>query len=113
MDDKLKEWADCLALWAQQKIAISEVWVFGSRARGTHHTNSDLDIAVRVVGDKDRRFNIWHGIFPEWKKELQKLLPVKVDLRLLDDEIPEDDKVLPAVRREGIRIFRREEERVT
>jgi predicted nucleotidyltransferase len=112
MDGKLKEWIDCLAVWAPQKTEISEVWVFGSRARGTHNDNSDLDLAVGVVGDKDMRFNIWFWDFPYWQKELQKLLPVRVDLRLLDTEIPEDDKVLPAVRREGIYVFRREEERV-
>ena len=113
MDKKLKNWTDRLAIWAQQKAEISEVWIFGSRARGAHHDNSDLDVAVSVLGDKDRRFNIWFWNFGEWKNELQNALPVKIDLSLLDAEIPEKDKVLPAVKREGVRVYRREEERVT
>jgi predicted nucleotidyltransferase len=105
-------WVQKLRVWAAQKSEIREVWIFGSRAHGDHRADSDIDIAVGIVGDKERRFNIWYWTFPEWKEELQKLLPIKADLRLLDAEIPEDDKVIPAVRSEGIDVFRREEERV-
>jgi predicted nucleotidyltransferase len=109
MDSELATWLANLEEWAANKASISEVWIFGSRARGTHQGDSDLDVAVSVLGARDIRFNIWFWQFPKWRGELQALLPVAIDLRLLDSEIPENDKVLPAVRKEGIQVFQRQQ----
>lgn len=43
---------------ADQAAARSLV-LFGSRSRGHSHTESDLDIAVRFVGSRDRALERW------------------------------------------------------
>ncbi len=64
-----------IARWGQRKPEISEIWIFGSRARRDNCANSDLDIAISLLGDRDRRFNVWFWQFENWRLELQALLP--------------------------------------
>ena len=36
----------CLGMWADQRGYVDRVWVFGSRVRGDHREDSDLDILI-------------------------------------------------------------------
>jgi predicted nucleotidyltransferase len=61
--------------WAAVNSVIERVHIFGSRARGTHRPDSDLDIAVEhgvLPGDGD---HFTTGLFghAEWQSELQPL----------------------------------------
>jgi len=44
----LKLVADQVGEWAQLQEPIVRLWFFGSRTRGTHSTESDLDIAFEI-----------------------------------------------------------------
>ena len=35
--------------WASSRSAIRRLWIYGSRARGDAHPNSDLDVALELV----------------------------------------------------------------
>ena len=45
----LKSLANVIAQWADQRPAIEQVYIFGSRVRGGALPDSDLDIAIEFV----------------------------------------------------------------
>src|SRR5215208_6814654 len=109
MNQDLDYWSSKLALWARDKREISELWLFGSRMRGDHRKDSDLDIAVIMAGENEGdRLGNWIALAEEWEEELKALVPVAIDLDLGDADISEK-VVAPALKREGVRIFSRSE----
>ena len=60
--------------WAASKILINRVWVFGSRAKGTHKPDSDLDIAIELDinhlshGDSSGGWGTFMHESKTWKK---------------------------------------------
>ena len=109
MNQDLDYWSSKLALWARDKREISELWLFGSRVRGDHRKDSDLDIAVIMAGENEGdRLGNWIALAEEWEEELKALVPVAIDLDLGDADISEK-VVAPALKREGVRIFSRSE----
>ena len=48
-----EEWIEALRAWAVGNDSIAELWLFGSRAKGTAQPNSDIDIAL-LVGARPR-----------------------------------------------------------
>jgi predicted nucleotidyltransferase len=109
LDNQLRTWSSNIAHWAQSKREISEVWVFGSRVRGDHRSDSDLDVAVVMLGeDEGSRLGNWIALAEEWEEELQKMVSVPIDLDIGDADIA-TKVVAPALKREGVRIFSRSE----
>lgn len=66
-----------LVLPLEQKGAT--VWAFGSRARGDHHTYSDLDIMIESATDVTREISRIKEFFSKSN------FPYKVDLVAFDD----------------------------
>ena len=68
--------------WASQKRHISTVHFFGSRVRGDHHPDSDIDIAVALnQTDPDDAFAYFASQQQVWHDELRELLcPLVIDL---------------------------------
>jgi predicted nucleotidyltransferase len=74
MPELQEDWRDRVRRWARTHAAIKRVYVFGSRAKGTAHTRSDLDLALDTdLDDLIRSRTAWVG-------ELTDLLGVPVDL---------------------------------
>lgn len=67
--------------WVRLMPFVSCVWIFGSRARGTHKLDSDLDVAVEFdpIGDEDQA-TTWICDGQKWESELQKHIHIKVHL---------------------------------
>ncbi len=105
MNSELEDWCSKLAEWATAKPQIDEVWIFGSRARGDHRPDSDLDVAlIMTPGLLGTRYGNWAFLSDDWKEELSGLLPVTVDLDVGDPDI--STKIVgPAVKKEGVRVF--------
>lgn len=76
--------------WASGKPEILNVYVFGSRARGTNRLQSDLDIAVELIEahwdspGADEWNWFWVDTQPEWESELAAIFPMPIDLEQLD-----------------------------
>ena len=54
--DLRESWRVDLSAWAQRTDAVAELWLFGSRAKGTSGSDSDVDIALALMpprGDHD------------------------------------------------------------
>lgn len=72
-----------LQLWAASKAVVRRVWIFGSRARGTHRPDSDLDVAIEhdaLPGDSSP-FTTWICEAEKWRAELAAHMSVPLDLQ--------------------------------
>nr|WP_254446863.1 nucleotidyltransferase domain-containing protein [Ruegeria sp. HKCCD8929] len=68
--------------WAERQPIIRRVILFGSRARGTQHANSDFDLAIQVFPSSPHHLAQLANM--DWKDrrigELEKTLQNKVHL---------------------------------
>jgi predicted nucleotidyltransferase len=107
MDDGLAEgWRQTAAKWAAGKERIHELHLFGSRAKGDHVEESDVDLAYVLTGS-DPGEVLAYSMFEcgSWAAELQALIGAEVHLELAD---PLTDMVVwPAVREHGQLIYRK------
>lgn len=97
-----QRWANEIARWAATKSQIAEVFLYGSRVKGTARDDSDLDVAIRIEATDETSLTTWVFEGREWAEELDDLLDVEVHLEMLDGS---DRVVLPAVREHGLRIY--------
>ena len=78
---------ETIASWAISKPLVSRVWLFGSRVRGEHTLDSDLDIAVEIDKsaiqgiDYSGGFATWCSMETEWREELTCAIGAKIDLQ--------------------------------
>jgi len=72
--------------WAQNQPLIKRAFIFGSRARGDHQTDSDLDVAVELHlgGDDNSILSTWMFEEDEMKQSLQDLIPFNPTTRLMN-----------------------------
>jgi predicted nucleotidyltransferase len=99
----IREWAE------SHSSCVLGVHLFGSRARGDHRADSDIDIAILLdTRDADpplmgRCFGLYIAVGDDWQEELSRRLGVHVSLEAYGED---DDGWLPdAVGREGIRLW--------
>ncbi|WIV99657.1 nucleotidyltransferase family protein [Kinneretia aquatilis] len=75
-----------IAAWAAEKPLVKRVWIFGSRARGDHRPDSDLDVAVELDmsaiqgADDSGGSATWIFEAGSWGPELEAVLGLPVDL---------------------------------
>ena len=76
-----------IAAWAGRKPLIKRVFIFGSRVRGDHRNDSDLDVAIELdlteyqASDESGGWATWMFETNEWKSELQVLIPYEIHLQ--------------------------------
>jgi len=82
------EVTDAIARWAATNPYIRRVWVYGSRAKGTHRPDSDIDIAVELepVADSEEALTVWMAHAGAWRWQLQSGISPKVDLEWFDPD---------------------------
>ena len=99
------EWLQKLAEWACMNPLVSNLYVFGSRVKGTHQETSDLDVAILLHGkDQVERILNWNDHAEQWKQEHNKLFPngPEIDLQPIGDD---DEIVAPSVAEYGQEIY--------
>ena len=108
----LDEISRIASLWCAGKPFVRRAWIFGSRARGTNRADSDIDIALDVIGVL--RFEDGYTAFFNdhlvWQQDIQKLFTLRVHLshynesydRLIDKSTPD---IRPKVDNEGKLIY--------
>jgi predicted nucleotidyltransferase len=76
-----------LSTWAVGKPLVNRLWLFGSRVRGEHRPDSDIDVAIELDmsvakgADESGGFATWAIDTKPWKPELELLLSTVVDLQ--------------------------------
>lgn len=75
-------------LWASSLPVVKSVWLFGSWAKNTQNSRSDIDLAVEldasVVVD-ETPFTFWFFESDEMKSELEKIISNPIDLQYYDE----------------------------
>ena len=100
------DWKAGLIEWGKRNISIREVWLFGSRARGTARFNSDVDLGLALMPPKrghDWAFGNFVAFHDDWRTELETVVQCYVSLVPM---IPGDDGNL-IIRSSGICLWER------
>jgi predicted nucleotidyltransferase len=101
------EWITALKCWAAGNGSVLELWLFGSRAKGTAHEDSDIDIALLLMppdGDHNWALGNYFVLFDDWKAELRSAVNWPVSLVAIGPKFDMDEEV----RRTGVRLWRRQ-----
>jgi predicted nucleotidyltransferase len=92
--------------WAERNGSVKEMWLFGSRAKGTAREASDVDIGLALmppVGDHNWALGNYYALDRQWKLELEAI----VDRHLsLEPMVPNTDGDA-VIRRTGIMLWSR------
>lgn len=96
-----------LVAWANRNASIAELWLFGSRAKGTSRADSDVDLAVTLtapVGEHNWALGNYVALCDrQWRPELQALVGNKVSFGAMT---PGDEMDIE-VRSTGVRLWKR------
>lgn len=95
-----------LRAWAVAIPQIARVYVFGSRARGDHRADSDLDLAVELdltaIPPGSTAAGEWTWESASWREGLEREIGLVVDLEDLESGVA---VVRPAVERDGLLVY--------
>jgi predicted nucleotidyltransferase len=100
------DWRDGLIGWARGTRAVSELWLFGSRAKGTARPDSDVDIAIALMpatGSHDWALRDYLAYAKEWRPKLEQIVQRHVSLTAIVPDTPGDKEV----RSTGVLLWRR------
>jgi predicted nucleotidyltransferase len=84
--DVRDEWLSGLCDWATANGNIRELWLFGSRATGRSHPDSDVDLAVALMppkGKHDYALGNYVAFDRQWKQQLEDIVRRHVSLEPL------------------------------
>jgi predicted nucleotidyltransferase len=106
MDISIDHIRDVVTNWADSYHEITRVFLFGSRARGDSTPDSDIDLAIVVVGNSDETaFTRYFFNQNDWKRELGSALGRSISMvRVIDHGKPE---VQESIAREGVLLYER------
>ncbi|WP_299804781.1 nucleotidyltransferase domain-containing protein [Tardiphaga sp.] len=93
--------------WAASQAAVRELWLFGSRAKGTARPDSDVDIALVLMpanGAHDWALGEFFALASKWKTDLEQLVGRDVSLEAIVPNTPGDAEV----RTTGTVLWRRD-----
>jgi predicted nucleotidyltransferase len=97
--------ASAIRDWARKAQYVSEVRVFGSRARNHGRIDSDVDIAITIGGaDAATIRGHYFAEGPRWQKQLSEATGLRVHVGLYDD--PDGDVVRASCNQCSIIMFR-------
>jgi predicted nucleotidyltransferase len=96
------EWVQMIIDWAASKPEIAELYLYGSRVKGTNRDDSDLDVAILIEGEDGLKLATWIIEGRLWAEELDALLDVEIHLEAMNEG---DNNVLPAVRDHGLKLY--------
>lgn len=77
-----------LIKWAQTESIVTKVYIFGSRLKGTHRPDSDLDVAIelqKLPGDETVTAT-WICEAGRLENSIRSYVPYAVDLQAYNDK---------------------------
>ena len=101
---------NALREWAKRQQFVRRVYLYGSRVRGTHTKDSDLDVAIEFdpAGNDTDCLTTWVCDSKKWCAELGSLLPWKLHLEWHDPE-GETHRISSGLDESSILIYERED----
>ena len=96
---ELEKLAATLADWSQHTSAV--IYLFGSRARGDHTPDSDVDVVIKFPRVEDGDADWWLASNQEEFASINALLPGP--LKILENDDPLSDKVVEAAKNPAYR----------
>jgi predicted nucleotidyltransferase len=102
----IDEMAAAVAKWASTQPLIRKAYLFGSRVRGTHRGDSDLDVAVEISsmpGDSSP-FATWSGESDFLKASIAGILPVIIHLEWYGGEV-ETPHIYKALNQSSLMVY--------
>lgn len=75
-DDQIQQ----INAWARERREITAVRLYGSRARGTSHEHSDVDLAISLEGDESETLSIVIQQFEKWAGVLSERLGLRAHI---------------------------------
>jgi predicted nucleotidyltransferase len=78
----IEDMAAAVAKWASTQPLVRKAYLFGSRVRGTHRPDSDLDVAIELstLSGDDSPLTTWICEAQELKSSIVGVCPVIIDL---------------------------------
>jgi predicted nucleotidyltransferase len=89
-------WLQAIRQWAARRASVREVWLFGSRAKGTAEPDSDVDLAIVLTpptGADDWAHGKYQRFGDDWQNDLKAIIGRHVSLELL----PTDQDIGPRI----------------
>jgi len=80
----IKDLNEIIHKWASDLDFRIKVYLFGSRLKGTHRPDSDLDLAIEFLDSWHDAALLWFDYHEQWQRELSKIIGLKVHLELYD-----------------------------
>lgn len=105
-----RAWLPALAAWAAGRPEIAEVWLFGSRAKGTARPDSDVDLGLVLVPGEpghDWPLGNWMALGGAWRDEVRGMLGRDVSLEAFSRPGEEQDEREAAARAPAILLWTR------
>ncbi|MFA5181085.1 MAG: nucleotidyltransferase domain-containing protein [Syntrophales bacterium] len=93
--------------WATGLNYRIRIYLFGSRLKGTHRPDSDIDLAIEFLNSWHDTTLLWFDFHEQWQNELSELIGFKVDLQLYDLE---NDNIRAYIKEKSIIIYEAPEE---
>lgn len=102
----IEDMATAVSKWANTQPLIRKVYLFGSRVRGTHRPDSDLDVAVEIFtlpGDNSP-LATWIGESSHLEASIAGIVPVNIDLQWYGGEA-ETPRIHKALKRSSLLVY--------
>ena len=111
MDPQIEAMRPDIAAWAEKQPGLRRLWIFGSRAQGTHRPDSDLDVAFEIdrLPDGAPSMDFLEHTRPRWCAELSQLSGLLVHL---EPSIGDASDVAEYVAHSGVLVYERDEKGV-
>lgn len=93
--------------WASSNPLVKRAYLYGSRAKGDHKEDSDIDIAIEIDTEKgdSNTLATWTCNAEKWRQELQPLLKYKLHLEW--EALQETPKIKNGLDESSILLYER------